>query len=199
MASPRETRRHASPAVRRAQILDAAQTCLARSGYHLTTMDDVVRESGLSKGSLYWHFEGKEELLLALFDRYADEFFAAWGEYTESADASPVELVVLGCELFMERVGSQEALARAWLGFLEHPIARQRLAELYTRSRAVLTRLVERAVERGELVTDSPGAVAAGLVGLAEGVFLQAIVDRSFDPGPSLRLSTDALLRGLAP
>lgn len=199
MATTREARRHASPEVRRAQILDAAQTCLARSGYHLTTMDDVVRESGLSKGSLYWHFDSKEEVLLALFDRYTEEFFAAWGEHSEAPDVSPAELVVLGSELFMERVGSQDALAQAWLGFLEHPLARQRLAALYTQSRAMLTRLVERAVERGELATDAPDAVAAGLVGLAEGVFLQAIVDPSFDPGPSLRLSTDALLKGLAP
>lgn len=199
MCPSTETRRHASPEVRRAQILDAAQACLARSGYHLTTMDDVVRESGLSKGSLYWHFKGKEEVLLALFDRYVDEFFAAWDEQSGSPDASPAELVVLGSELFMERVGSQDALAQAWLGFLEHPVARQRMAELYTKSRAMLTVLVERGVERGELATEAPGEVAAGLVGLAEGVFLQAIVDPSFDPGPSLRLSTDALLKGLAP
>ena len=66
MPSHREARRHASPEVRRAQILDAAQTCLARSGYHLTTMDDVVRESGLSKGSLYWHFDSKEDFDAAM-------------------------------------------------------------------------------------------------------------------------------------
>jgi AcrR family transcriptional regulator len=199
MPARSEIRRHASPEVRRGQILDAAQACLARSGYHQTTMDDLVRESGLSKGSLYWHFESKEEVLLALFDRYTDEFFAAWGEHAGAPHVSPAEVVVLGSELFVERVANLDALAQAWLGFLEHPLARQRLADLYTKSRVILTDLVERAVARGELATDAPDAVAAGLVGLAEGVFLQAIVDPSFDPGPSLRLSTDALLKGLAP
>ena len=43
----------ASKEERRAQILQAALTCFARKGYHLTTMDDIVAESGLSKGSLY--------------------------------------------------------------------------------------------------------------------------------------------------
>jgi AcrR family transcriptional regulator len=194
-----EVRRRASPEVRRAQILDAAQSCLARRGYHQTTMDDLVRESGLSKGSLYWHFDSKEEVLLALFDRYTDEFFAAWGEQREAPHVSPADLVVLGSELFMERVANLDALTQAWLGFFEHPLARQRLADLYTKSRTILTTLVEQAVERGELVTDAPDAVAAGLVGLAEGVFLQAIVDPSFDPSPSLRVSADALLKGLAP
>ncbi|MEN8158475.1 MAG: TetR/AcrR family transcriptional regulator [Myxococcota bacterium] len=199
MPTTREARRHASPEARRAQILDAARTCLSRKGYHGTTMDDLVRESGLSKGSLYWHFESKEEVLLALFDRYTDEFFAAWDERAEAPDVSPVDLVVLGAELFMERIGGEDGLAQAWLGFLEHPLARQRMAELYTRSRAMLTALVGQGVARGELVTDAPDAIAAGLVGLVEGVFLQTIVDPSFDPGPSLRLSTEALLKGLAP
>jgi AcrR family transcriptional regulator len=199
MSAPREARRHARPEVRRAQILEAARTCLSRKGYHGTTMDDLVRESGLSKGSLYWHFASKEEVLLALFDRYTEEFFAAWGERAEAPGVSPVELVVHGAELFMERIGAEDGLAQAWLGFLEHPLARERMAELYTRSREMLTALVERGIERGELATRAPGAIAAGLVGLVEGVFLQAIVDPSFEPGPSLRLSTEALLKGLAP
>ena len=47
---------------RRTQIIQAALTCFTRKGYNNTTMDDIVAESGLSKGSLYWYFESKDEL-----------------------------------------------------------------------------------------------------------------------------------------
>lgn len=47
---------------RRAQIIEAALACFGRKGYHNTTMDDIVAESGLSKGSLYWYFKSKDEL-----------------------------------------------------------------------------------------------------------------------------------------
>ncbi len=191
--------RRATPEVRRAQILDAAQACFSRKGYHGATMDDVVRESGLSKGSLYWHFESKDEVLLALFDRYVDEFFAAWDPSALPIDASLVELVSGGAELFLEKMAEQRDLAQTWLGFLEHPVARERMAELYVRARETLTAILQRGVERGELATDSPGAIAAGLTGLCEGIFLQAIVDPSFDPLPPLRLSSQALLKGIAP
>ena len=53
---------------RRTQILAAAMTCFARQGYHATSMDDVVRESGLSVGAIYSYFPSKEDLFLALSD-----------------------------------------------------------------------------------------------------------------------------------
>jgi AcrR family transcriptional regulator len=51
---------------RRQQIMEAALTCFARKGYHKTTMDDIVAESGLSKGTLYWYFENKDDLFVSL-------------------------------------------------------------------------------------------------------------------------------------
>ena len=54
-----------SPALgqqRRDQILAAALACFARQGYHATSMDDVVRESGLSVGAIYTYFSSKEDL-----------------------------------------------------------------------------------------------------------------------------------------
>jgi AcrR family transcriptional regulator len=52
-------------AERRAQIIEAALACFTRKGYNNTTMDDIVAESGLSKGSLYWYFESKDDLFAA--------------------------------------------------------------------------------------------------------------------------------------
>ena len=48
---------------RRAQILQAAATVFARSGVNGARMDDIVAESGLSKGSLYWYFDSKQEIV----------------------------------------------------------------------------------------------------------------------------------------
>lgn len=56
----RPTRR---PRDRKAQILAAAADCFHRSGYHGTGMDDIATAVGITAGSLYWHFRGKQELL----------------------------------------------------------------------------------------------------------------------------------------
>src|SRR3954453_3288491 len=51
---------------RRRQILDAARTCFIRKGFHLTSMQDVFAESGLSAGAVYRYFKSKKEIIHAI-------------------------------------------------------------------------------------------------------------------------------------
>ena len=54
------------------RILDAALNIFSSKGYHDTRLDEIVTESGTSKGSIYFHFPNKERLFLALVDQFAD-------------------------------------------------------------------------------------------------------------------------------
>jgi TetR/AcrR family transcriptional regulator, fatty acid metabolism regulator protein len=56
----------------RARIIQAALTCFSRQGHKHTTMDDIVAESGLSKGTLYWYFESKEDLLESVINSWLE-------------------------------------------------------------------------------------------------------------------------------
>lgn len=56
----------------RGRILDAALEKFSSKGYHDTRMDEIVDESGTSKGAIYFHFPNKERLFLALVDQFAD-------------------------------------------------------------------------------------------------------------------------------
>src|SRR5271163_2817521 len=59
---------------RRAQIIAAARTCFARSGFHRTTLQDVFAEANLSAGCVYNYFQSKEDLVLAIAEeRHHDE------------------------------------------------------------------------------------------------------------------------------
>ncbi len=53
----------ATKAARRAQIIEAAITCFLEKGYTNTSMSDIIKASGLSSGSIYSHFSGKEDIL----------------------------------------------------------------------------------------------------------------------------------------
>ena len=57
---------------RREQILNCAQTLFATKGYANTTIDDLLSSLGIAKGTLYYHFTGKDEILRAIIDRVAD-------------------------------------------------------------------------------------------------------------------------------
>lgn len=53
-------------------ILDAVDSLLAKYGYGKMTMEDVARQVGIGKGTIYLHFPSKEELVLAHIDRIAE-------------------------------------------------------------------------------------------------------------------------------
>jgi TetR/AcrR family transcriptional regulator, cholesterol catabolism regulator len=65
---------------RRAQLLDAAARLFSERGFHATSMRDIAKAVGMLSGSIYYHFESKDEILLAIFDegtRRVDEAVAA--------------------------------------------------------------------------------------------------------------------------
>ncbi|QNP74025.1 TetR/AcrR family transcriptional regulator [Streptomyces roseirectus] len=74
---------------RRRQILDAAERCFARNGFHATSMQDVLKEADLSAGAVYRYFSGKDELIRAI----VAEAIAVLGEvYGTAAEETPPPL-----------------------------------------------------------------------------------------------------------
>src|SRR5215210_2894064 len=53
-------------------ILDATDRLLARYGYRKMTVEDIAREVGIGKGSVYLHFASKEEIVLSRVDRLVE-------------------------------------------------------------------------------------------------------------------------------
>ncbi len=54
---------------RKSEIVSAAARVFSRKGFSGATMDDIVRESGLSKGLLYWYFKSKDAVIVAIMER----------------------------------------------------------------------------------------------------------------------------------
>jgi AcrR family transcriptional regulator len=69
---------------RQQQILDAAVAQIIRHGYDKTTMGDIADEAGVSRGTVYLYFKGKDELFEALVYREYLEYARIWLELVES-------------------------------------------------------------------------------------------------------------------
>jgi AcrR family transcriptional regulator len=68
--SPRHSFRAANGDAR-SRILRAAERCIQRYGIHKTTMDDIARETDMSRPSVYRYFADREDLLLALLSEHS--------------------------------------------------------------------------------------------------------------------------------
>ncbi len=104
----------------RSRILAEARKKFARSGFYGTSMDSIVRATGLSKGALYWHFENKEALFKAVMEKEIEEivrhFIPGAGEMREN----PLEFFARRGEEYLETLWQDEDLRLIWVHlFLE--------------------------------------------------------------------------------
>jgi AcrR family transcriptional regulator len=91
---------------RRASIEEAATRLFAQRGYGSTTVDDIVRAAGVTKPMLYRHFASKQDLCVALLERYRDELIAApLSRFTPGAPDRHMQI---------------EVMLDAWLEYIEH-------------------------------------------------------------------------------
>jgi AcrR family transcriptional regulator len=79
----------AMPITTREAILDATDRLLARYGYKKMTIDDLAREVGIGKGSVYLHFPSKQEIALSHIDRIIERLKGRLRQIAE--EKSPVE------------------------------------------------------------------------------------------------------------
>ena len=75
----------ATKAARRAQIIEAAIACFIEHGYTNTSMSDIIKASGLSSGSIYSHFTGKEDILISAINERLTSIKALYAALPEGA------------------------------------------------------------------------------------------------------------------
>ncbi len=71
---------------RREHILDAAERCFARAGFHRTTMQDICKEATVSPGALYVYFANKEDLIAGICERDRADFAERFAQLAEAPD-----------------------------------------------------------------------------------------------------------------
>ena len=130
----------------RNELLTAALRVFARRGYREAGVDEIAAEAGYSKGALYWHFSGKEELLLTLLEERIDtpmrERFALLASAPPERDMS-----VEATRAFAQQLeGEREALLlerEYWSLAIRDPELRARYAERQTELRGALAAAME--------------------------------------------------------
>ncbi len=158
---------------KRAAILEAASTLFLEKGLQGASMDAVAREAGVSKQTVYSHFENKDELFRACIKGK----IAAYGfaEDTFPGDGDTRELLFQLTRRFMELIFDPEVIAMHRVVSAEaasHP----RIASLFYESGAAATKravgaFLDDLVRRGELAIPDVDYAAWQLANMAFGKF----------------------------
>lgn len=76
---------------KRLHIIEAAVKCFAHKGFHATSIQEIADTAGIAKGSLYFYFKSKEDLLLSTFQYYFEDVIAKLSAVIEDQSLSPKE------------------------------------------------------------------------------------------------------------
>src|SRR5258708_30128997 len=113
----------AKGAATRDQILDAAGRLIHLQGYHCTSLDDVLRESGVGKGNFYYYFKSKEELGYAIIDRLVRGFVErTLGPAFADPEADPVGQIHSLLDRVLDSQRQRNCIGGCALGDLSSPL-----------------------------------------------------------------------------
>lgn len=186
---------------RREQILDAALRCVAREGFHKTTMAQVIAESGLSAGAVYGYFTGKPDLIRAIASRALGGFAEALQEVTDGpGPVAPVDGVrVLVHHVEGLAVGTDGAFPRvalhAWSEAARDDDVREIVSGNIARVHRAWLALLERAEADGTVPAGDHDAMARALLSLLPGFVLQGLLLGEIDAATYVA-GCEALLAG---
>ena len=172
---------------RKAEILDAAETCFIRRGLHQTTMHDICEESQLSPGAVYRYFDSKDDLIDAVAERRTQQEMEFIDEAKAQTSEAAEALTGLGDRFWGQFLRPDfEHWARLdieiWPETLRNPRHQARVREQRSMLRQALTEVCRLAIEQGTMRLEAnPLAMANLLMALYRGLQLHKAIDPSVD------------------
>jgi TetR/AcrR family fatty acid metabolism transcriptional regulator len=145
--------------LKRQRIMRAAIEVFARNGYFAARMTDVAQAAEVADGTLYLYFEGKEDLLISIFDDIFTRFTDRVRNEIELV-SDPIEKLRTVVRLHLEALGQDRALAQFLQIETRHS---RRFMNLFTRGRlgdylGLVRSVIEDGQKSGAFRTDiSPG------------------------------------------
>jgi AcrR family transcriptional regulator len=167
----------------RSVLLDAAEEVFAEKGFTSATLDDIAGTAGYTKGAIYKHFTAKEDLFLAVSNRYWRRYF---DNFAEVMSASTVvgereldEIAQRWRQLSRDRGAEHAALGMEFTLYLvRNPDARERIAAKRSEVVGALANFIVEGMERlGATLLISPLTFAQTLVATSDSVVLGSELD----------------------
>lgn len=186
---------------RKDQILDAATEVFAEKGFGDTRMDDIVQESGLSKGTLYWYFKSKDEIILSIFERmFSREFQELENLIAENGTAE--DRLLYYTERAIEDVTRMLRLLPLAYEFMAWAFRRKVVQDAFklyiNKYMDILVPMIQQGIDSGEFKDIDPRSAAITTGAIFEGTILLWVYDNTLvDPEKHIREGIVMLLDGI--
>ena len=196
-------------AARPQELLEAGLRLFLRKGLAGTRIEDLAREAGVSKGTLYLYYPSKDELFKAVVRHYLTQVIVEADNIATVHNGPSAALLHQLASTWWQRVGSSEATGLVIL-LMNEAVAFPDLAQFYmdevlAPTHALLHRVVERGMANGEFRALDIASVVHGMVAPVQFLIFYkrctsvcTVNAAPLDPERFLDTQIELLLHGLA-
>ncbi|MGE8600404.1 MAG: TetR/AcrR family transcriptional regulator [Acinetobacter calcoaceticus] len=164
---------------KRARILQAAKAIFLKSGYHGTSMNQIAQEAGVTKLTVYNHFQDKANLFICAITETCEESLCT-KQFELDASADFCQTLHSVCLRALQIIYSAEALKLEHVLFElaaeQSPLALQFFDASHTRLQNQLAEFLQKAAQLGFIQTDNPTYQTELLMSLLLGVHHQKVL-----------------------
>ena len=161
-------------AVKRKEILDAAQRLVYTRGYEQMSIQDILDQLEISKGAFYHYFDSKLTLLDGLMDRMMDEAEQILQPIVEDKDLPAIEKLrryfAAGSRWKTDRKAFMLDLLRVWYTDSNALVRQKQETAAIQRIAPMLTKIVRQGIAEGVFSTPFPDQIGGMIWGLAQGI-----------------------------
>ncbi|SDY86661.1 TetR/AcrR family transcriptional regulator [Thermoactinomyces sp. DSM 45892] len=179
------------------KIKDAGLCLFARHGYHATSIDEIMREAGYTKGAFYGHFKSKEELFLAIMDermlKHQTEIMDSFWVHEDDG----LKTVSHHLEYILQQA-QDDSWASIYFEFLantrRNPEVQKKLAYMYSKWREFVIGFFQSLQDKGLIqINMDIQLLSATVIALFDGFNIQSYVDPNEDSRKHIQIISHLL------
>ena len=150
----------------RDDILDATDRLLSKNGYKKMTIDDLAREVGIGKGSVYLHFSSKEEIALSHVDRIIERLKTRLSMIADANGTVPERLERMLVERVTFRFDSVQHYSQSLNELLAQlrPKLLERRKRYFTEEERIFTQVIAEGIKTGDFQDVDPHDIARSML-----------------------------------
>ncbi len=190
--------KQAKPATRLEEVLQSAANIFFAKGFHATSIEDVARDVGMLKGSLYYYIKSKDDLLFRLLLAGIEDGDAFIAQQIDP-EGDPVEQLERAIRAQIDYIIQN----RVPFGLFLHEFdslsgkRQHKLISVMSRYNSRFVELVRRGQEQGKLMEGEPWIVVNGILGMCNWLYRWYDTDNVSDPGQVKRIFLRMLMQGI--
>lgn len=151
------------PEIRRLEILHSAEKLFNKQGYDKTSIESIIKKAGIAKGTFYYYFKAKKDILEALVEQLGMKMEAYFNSIVEMNNLTAIQKF----KLMLEGPEKKQLTSSSVMKIIHKPENRELQEKLNIKSVKIIAPLIAKVLEEGKsegVFTLSPSVESVQLI-----------------------------------